>query len=233
MKKYLCILILTVLTQTVASCGDDDDMPSVRPTSSGTVKDSVGNEYKWVRIGSLDWMAENLKCGTPYYEQKSEDKWGDYGLTFYITSMADAQQTYKTFGNYFSYQEALDNCPSGWRLPTDEDWKKLEKALGMSEDEANKTGWRDGAGLLLAQTADEGTGLSMRYGGELCVYSYSDLGLYHVYDYGMYWSATKDTTSIEEAVYIRKITPNQNKVQRITALTEKRWLSVRYVRDAQ
>ena len=33
-------------------------------------------------------------------------------------------------------------CPTGWHLPSDEEWKTLEMELGMSQANANNTGWR-------------------------------------------------------------------------------------------
>ncbi len=33
-------------------------------------------------------------------------------------------------------------CPSGWHVPTDGEFMTLEMELGMSESEANGTGWR-------------------------------------------------------------------------------------------
>lgn len=30
---------------------------------------------------------------------------------------------YTTYGNLYTYEEAVANAPAGWRLPTDEDWK--------------------------------------------------------------------------------------------------------------
>ena len=32
-------------------------------------------------------------------------------------------------------------CPSGWHVPTDGEWMTMEMALGMSEAEANDTGY--------------------------------------------------------------------------------------------
>ncbi len=40
---------------------------------------------------------------------------------------------------------AIDNrgvCPSGWSVPTDEDYKNLERFIGMTEEEVNGTSWR-------------------------------------------------------------------------------------------
>ncbi len=33
-------------------------------------------------------------------------------------------------------------CPTGWHLPTDSEWKTLEMALGMTQVQADLTGWR-------------------------------------------------------------------------------------------
>ena len=33
-------------------------------------------------------------------------------------------------------------CPSGWHIPTDNEWKTLEMHLGMTQDQANETDYR-------------------------------------------------------------------------------------------
>ena len=33
-------------------------------------------------------------------------------------------------------------CPDGWHLPSDAEWKQLEMFLGMSQSDADGTGWR-------------------------------------------------------------------------------------------
>ena len=38
--------------------------------------------------------------------------------------------------------DARGLCPSGWHVPTDGEFMTLEMELGMSESEANGTGWR-------------------------------------------------------------------------------------------
>lgn len=68
MKRYISGLFFAIMLPLVfASCDDDEDkVPSVIPTETGTVTDMDGNEYHWVRIGKLDWMTENLHCGLPF-----------------------------------------------------------------------------------------------------------------------------------------------------------------------
>lgn len=41
----------------------------------------------------------------------------------------------ETYGLLYTYDAALAAIPEGWRLPSDADWKNLEKALGMTAEE--------------------------------------------------------------------------------------------------
>lgn len=221
-------LLVTLLF--VAACSDEDKEPTVAPTDSGTITDMDGNEYHWVRIGNLDWMTENLRCGTPFYEDLDNPKWGtSYGLAL-DGDLETRKKYFSLFGNYYTWQEAIDNAPEGWRLPTDEDFKALEKILGLKN--VDSEGWRDGASRLMTQEG-EGTCLAFRYGGEVCNYIYSTIGLYHPYDYGYYWTATSTEVNHEPAAYARMITPGRNAVNRLVVLLDKHFLSVRYVRDAR
>jgi uncharacterized protein (TIGR02145 family) len=236
MKKLLYLVCFVAMMGFMA-CSSDDE-PTVKPDATGTMNDKDGNEYKWVRIGGLDWMAENLKCGDPFYEWTMEDDWGDEMNVVSLDNwpLDKAKTEYELFGNYYTYEQAVADAPDGWRLPTDEDWKKLEVALGMSQSNADALGFRNGAADLAVQTADEGTGLNLRYGGALkhSGYGYDwSVAPYHVYDYGIYWTATIDTTQVEKAAFFRKITPARNMVERNSSALAYTYYSVRYVRDAQ
>lgn len=238
MKKLLYIMILFVSVLSFTACGSKDDGTVVKPSSNGTMTDKEGNTYKWVRIGNLDWMAENLKCGTPYYDLTTLTAWGTMKPLVEITNFGMAQQYFKTFGNYYNYSQAVENCPEGWRLPTDEDWKELETTLGMSQGDADNQGWRNGAAFLMAQTEEQGTGLYFLFGGELCKWGYMNYNdgtvkTYRQYDEGMYWTSTVDKSKENECVYYRKIMPNINQVERHSATTFAHYFSVRYVRDSK
>lgn len=232
MKRILYFVCL-IAALGFTSCSSDDKDPVVKPSQTGTMTDKAGNEYKWVRIGGLDWMAKNLKSGDPYYEWTSVDDWGYEGYTITVVDRLASATYYKTFGNYYTYQQAVDNAPDGWRLPTDDDWKALEKELGVSN--VDEWGWRKGGGLLMVQTLEQGTGLNLRFGGELSEWgSPKNLQETHTLDYGMYWTATKDTSSYEvECAVFRRVLPYQDKVERETCTLDRRYLSVRYVRDAK
>ena len=43
---------------------------------------------------------------------------------------------------YVTMEGTQGICPDGWHIPTDDEWKTLEKALGMTQTEVNGTGYR-------------------------------------------------------------------------------------------
>jgi uncharacterized protein (TIGR02145 family) len=48
----------------------------------------------------------------------------------------------ETYGRLYNWETAKTACPSGWHLPTDDEWKQLEMAIGMSQNEADDFSWR-------------------------------------------------------------------------------------------
>jgi uncharacterized protein (TIGR02145 family) len=105
-----------------------------------------GIEYQSVTIGNQTWMSENLaylpsvqpynsgSITSPYYYV-----YGYYGS---IVNDAKTIANYSTYGVLYNWEAAIIACPAGWRLPSDDDWKILEKHLGMTESDVNATSWR-------------------------------------------------------------------------------------------
>lgn len=76
-----------------------------------------------------------------------------------------SEKTDKENGNYsseygylYTYEAALAAVPEGWRLPSDEDWKRLEAALGMEQSQIDLDNtWRGiNAGDYLKQGGASG-----------------------------------------------------------------------------
>ena len=80
-------------------------------------------------------------------------------------------------GFLYTYEAAQKVVPEGWRLPTDEDWKKLEAYLGMNDKELDVLDeWRDAEiGRLLK---DERTGFNPAYGGAKVYGQFNSFGRY-------------------------------------------------------
>ncbi len=147
MKKTLSFLIypfliMGVLLVFATSCKKDDkDDPGNKDNPNNpknTFTDSRdGNVYKFVKIGTQTWMAENLAYlpsvvgsatgseTTPYYYV--------YGYDGTSVTAAKATSNYTTYGVLYNWPAAMGGfsssssnpsgvqgvCPAGWHLPSE------------------------------------------------------------------------------------------------------------------
>lgn len=149
-----------------------------------------GKVYQTVVIGNQEWMAENLA-----YAPSSGNYWA------YDNDDANLE----VYGYLYDWQTALDVCPAGWHLPSDEEWKELEMALGMSQAEADSAGWRgtnEGSklagnaglwadGALVNDEAFGTSGFTALPGG----YRRTDGNFINIGLIGYWWSANEDDTN--------------------------------------
>lgn len=222
--KILCFLMLPLLC--IACNGNEDELiPVIKPVASGVMTDARdGYEYHWVRYNGLDWTVENSHYNT------NDDNCSIYTIS--TTGNVDSNQLEK-YGYLYTYAGALKAAPEGWRVPTDEDWKKLEKALGMTDNEADAINWRGSFTATLMKQDSTGTNLNFLYGGyRTAIMNSSSLKFHLMNDYGFYWTSTKDTTKGDSIIFYRKILYNSPKVFRYST-TCNNMFSVRFVRDAK
>lgn len=233
MKKLLMISMLCAGALFTAC--SDDELPNITPSAGGTVTDNQGNTYRYVRIGNQEWTTSNALNGERLSELTYYNGW-DYDNAFSDEDIEYLEQEYlPVFGNLMTFEDAMASAPDGWRLPSDEDWKTLERTLGMTD--ADNKGWRGNDGVAY-KLQEEGTGteLAMKIGG-VCtwkaVYGWMELELDYVKEYGYYWTSTVEPAYTDhEAAYYRKICNGQGGVERQCGKTDK-LMSVRWVRDVR
>ena len=56
--------------------------------------------------------------------------------------IALSNSNYSTYGVLYNFVAANSACPDGWHLPSTQEWKSLEIALGMTIQQADSTSWR-------------------------------------------------------------------------------------------
>ncbi len=112
--------------------------------------DMEGNEYDTVEIDFQCWMAENMKSGT--------DAWGN-AIERYCYE--DDPINCDRYGGLYSATTAETICPHGWRIPGDDDFKDMERTLGLEPPELDTNGWRgESVGEVLKDRSWDGTGES-------------------------------------------------------------------------
>ncbi len=98
-----------------ASPPEKQDGKSSQKSKPNTFTDPRdGQTYKTVELNGLIWMAENFNYDV------GEGCWAH----------KDDPQNIKKFGRLYDWEAARKASPSGWRLPTDEEWKVIAKAHG-------------------------------------------------------------------------------------------------------
>jgi uncharacterized protein (TIGR02145 family) len=110
------------------------------------VFDIDGNRYDTVSIGNQVWLKQNLMTktyndGTPITCITDFNQWVQLDIPAYCYIYNDT--TYAKYGilyNWYVINEG-DICPNGWRVPSDDDFKILERYIGMT-DEVDNIGWR-------------------------------------------------------------------------------------------
>jgi uncharacterized protein (TIGR02145 family) len=160
-ERWILLLAMTLVTLMMySSCRKDDDKKKDDPLLPLTVKDIDGNTYVVVTVGGQEWMAEDLRA-TRYRDGGAiphvHDRmlWRDLTSPAYCWYDNDSVDPYTGYGMLYNwFAVATDKlCPTGWNVPSDEDWQELESHLGMAAAVLGNRGWRgqDEGGQLKEQ----------------------------------------------------------------------------------
>ncbi len=181
---------------------------TVSEYEKGTFTDSRdGKIYKTVKIGTQTWMAENLNFKTNnswYYDNKSSIG--------------------KIYGSLYTWKDAKEACPSGWHLPSKEEWEKLLNYVGVDQKVfggklKSISGWD-----APNEGATNETGFTALPGG-YCAYSRNFIG------FGwdcQFWSSTEFDNYLAGVLDISKYSKG---VTWYIDINKKVGLSVRCIKD--
>ncbi len=170
------------------------------------VMDRDGNSYRIVKIGNQWWMAENLKVtryrnGDAIPHVMDEFAWSELTTDAYCNydNNETNATTYGRLYNWWAVNDPRNIAPEGWHVPSDAEWKQLEMHLGMSQSQADSTGFRgmyEGGKLKEKGTAhwrSPNAGASDEYGFTALSTGYRlDHGGYSSIGYNAnFWSSTE------------------------------------------
>lgn len=106
-----------------------------------TVSDIDGNSYKTIKIGTQEWLAENLKTtrlndGTAIPLVTDDNKWSHLSTPGYCWYNNDEAVFKNIYGGYYNWYAVNSGklCPSGWHVPGEDDWKVFKLFLGMTPE---------------------------------------------------------------------------------------------------
>jgi len=177
----------------------------------GSTPEVGGRTYKTVVIGTQTWMAENLNYKTPDGNSRCHP-----GNDNTNTNDADNANC-NTYGRLYNWATAIGInssfnsspynpssstkyrgvCPIGWHIPNNDEWNTLMNSVGGSSIAGRKlkvtSGWNDcGLGSSYSYQCEDAYGFSALPGGG----GYSVGSFIGVGDYGNWWSASEDVSSL-------------------------------------
>ncbi len=129
------------------SYGNEESFTTLFPCAGITSFVYEGQTYNTVEIGSQCWMEENLNVGTRIDGVVNQTDNGTIEKYCYDNDNNNCD----TYGGLYQWDEimlytttqgAQGICPTGWHLPTDNEWKTMEMYLGMTQSQAGATGSR-------------------------------------------------------------------------------------------
>lgn len=135
----------------IQACSQTGTNGHLNPNISyGNVIDQDGNSYPTITIGTQEWMAENLRVssytnGDPIPWVFDSWNWSttNDGAYTHVDNNLSYNYPYGKWYNWYAISDARGVCPTGWHVPTDDEWKQLEIALGMNQIEVDDyADWR-------------------------------------------------------------------------------------------
>ena len=218
MKKNVLPFPIILVISVIGFCNTNSNGSDRKNCSSHIIitdpgSDSTGNvsyngyNYKTIKIGTQRWFAENLQTtqyndGTVISNVTDNKAWAALKTGAYCWYDNDASSYRNLYGALYNWYAVNTGklCPSGWHVPFDAEWKTLELSLGMTQTQADGTGYRGtDQGTQMKTTSGwfsngNGTntsGISGLPGGN----RYYNGSFVSIGNYGNWWSSTEYSTT--------------------------------------
>lgn len=219
--KNLFPIIAFLFLILVCCCKKEDEIKTGRSTAVfntsktyGTVKDSDGNVYKTITLGTQTWLAENLR--TTHYQNgdsipnvkgaKDPSLWGNLTTGAYCsynnTSDLDSIATFGLLYNGYAVIDSRNIAPEGWHVATDAEWDTLETFIAAGDAELQPVGIGIAGGRLKEagilhfgqdNHADNSSGFTALPGGQRST-SYNEATYSSEFEeignYSIYWTSS-------------------------------------------
>ena len=189
----------------------------------GEITDIDGNIYKTLIIEEQEWMVENLKTtrydnGDPIPNVMDDAQWSTLttGAWCYYNNDEANDDIYGKLYNWYAVEDPRNLCPTGWHVPSDEEWTSLTDYLGGISVAGGKMKTRGtieaGTGLWKNPNtkASNLSGFSGLPGG----YRFGSGGFDFVGEIGFWWTPTMDTVRPERGAWGRYLNYNSGNVNR-------------------
>lgn len=170
------------------------------------VMDRDSNFYNFVKLGTQVWMVGNLRTTKfndgsvlSYVEDASE--WSskiNFGYCWYEGDETTYKKTYGALYNWYAVNRG-NLCPTGWHVPSDDEWNILSIYLGgatLAGGKLKETG-------TLHWTTPNGGATNETLFTALPGGSRTNTGLFEkLGSYGQWWSSTAGTANVSYYRYL-------------------------------
>jgi uncharacterized protein (TIGR02145 family)/prepilin-type N-terminal cleavage/methylation domain-containing protein len=165
-------------------------------SQASTTSSAIAADASWQIVGNQAWSKTNLNFGTMITGVTNQTNNSTTEKYCYSNNAANCA----TYGGLYQWDEAMQYsstegargiCVAGAHIPSDNDWKILEIQLGMTQVQADSTGYRGtnqgtqlvnggSSGLNILTAGDRGT----------------DGGFYDLSTHALLWSSSVSGASI-------------------------------------
>jgi uncharacterized protein (TIGR02145 family) len=193
--------------------------------------DIDGNIYTAVTIGKQVWLKENLKTtrfndGTSIINIKKDMIWAEMESSAYCWYNNNSLSNKNRYGALYNWYAVNYGklCPTGWHVPTDNEWTTLTEFLGGDSIAGGKIKEAGASHWKSKTRATNESGFKAVPAG----YRYID-GIF--YDKGRnetWWSSTEASST---AAFSRLVSYGSSNIYRINYYQKNHGFSVRCVRD--